>query len=93
MHLSLTEIELRDLCKRNIESFELWSRRLINERMIEIHGMGYLHKQHADGNMLIKKSLLDSISQRKQGNPKRYSRDIDAILFDDICYFLCREDF
>ena len=43
--MKLTETELRDLCRHHIDTFENWSRRIIDEnllwpRLFQLHGFG-----------------------------------------------------
>lgn len=41
---------------------------------------------------LIRSEIKKRIEQRMMDNPGRFPRKIDAILIEDIEYFLCRED-
>ena len=36
-----TEEELRSICRKNIESLEMWARRLIHEKFREKYGKAY----------------------------------------------------
>ena len=84
--------EIRELSKRQIEAFEHWSRRLIDDFFREAYSEDYLDATVSDGQPLIKAEIRDRIRDRKKEDPGRYPRDIDAILLEDIEYFLSRED-
>lgn len=90
--MTYSEIEQRDICRRHIESFEHWSRRIIDEEMKKKFGNDYFSATNDSGHPLIKKEITELIKSRKKETPLRYPRNIDAILFDDIAYFLCRDD-
>ncbi|MEG1957836.1 MAG: hypothetical protein RR071_08890 [Lachnospiraceae bacterium] len=101
-YFHMSEVDLRDLCRHQIDSFEHWTRRLIDEKMKEEYGAGYFELEIQSGNdeqgntimqPLIKKSIIDQVEGRMATNPERFSRKIDALVFDDITYFFCRDDF
>jgi hypothetical protein len=85
--------EMRTVVKQELESFEHWSRRLINDEFTKKYGKDYFNYKCSDGNGLIKSELNSRIEERMMQNPKRFPRKIDAILIEDISYFLCRDDF
>lgn len=85
--------EIRELSKRQIESFEHWSRRIIDELLKQKYGYDYLRFILPNGEPLVKKPLLKQIESRKRQEPGRYARDIDAILLDDIEYFFTKDIF
>ena len=91
--LNLSETDLRDLCRHHLDTFENWSRRIIHETFKENYGSDYFNNIQQSGNPLIKSEIKRRIEQRVSDNPGRYPRMIDAILLEDIEYFLCREDF
>ena len=41
--IDLTETELRDLCRHHINTFEKWSRRIIDEKFKESYGLDYFN--------------------------------------------------
>lgn len=90
--LLLDEIELRDSCRHQIDSFEQWSRRLIDEKLKEGYDDNYLNAEVLPGQPLIKSKIKDKIAGRMHDNPERYPRWIDAIVMEDIEYFFCRDD-
>ncbi len=87
----LSETELRDLCRHQIDSFEHWSRRLIHDTFTDSYGEDYLNFCFDDGQPLVKNEIKNRIENRVSRNKTTYARKIDAILLDDIGYFLCRE--
>lgn len=90
--MTLSEMELRDLCKHYIETLESWSRRIIHELLKENYGDEYFDYYVSDGQPLVKKEIKNRVEKRMEDNPNRYPRKIDAILLEDIEYFLCRDD-
>lgn len=89
---SLSETELRDICRHHIDSFESWSRRLLDETFRNKYGADYINFMIAEDQPLVRAEIKGRIERRVQDNPKRFPRKIDAILMEDIEYFLCRED-
>lgn len=90
--IKLTEIELRDLCRHHIDTFENWSRRIIDELFKTCYGADYFNYMLSKEQPLIKSEIKKRIEQRVKDNPRRFPRKIDAILIEDIEYFFCRED-
>lgn len=74
---------LRELCWTRIESLEKWLRRLIDDELRTQFGDNYIQYKDINNNFIIKKSVRESIENRRSDEPKRYPRDIDAILLDD----------
>nr|DAT79109.1 MAG TPA: Swt1-like HEPN [Caudoviricetes sp.] len=90
--IDLTETELRDLCRHHIDTFEKWSRRIIDEKFKESYGLDYFNYKISPEQPLIKSEIKKRIEQRVRDNPGRFPRKIDAILLEDVEYFLCRDD-
>lgn len=90
--ISLREIELKDLCRHHIDSFEQWSRRLIDENFRRDYGENYVDAEVIPGQPLIKADIKKMIIGRMQDNPERFPRWIDAIVMENIEYLFCRED-
>ena len=80
-HLPL--VTLREICRTTIETLEKWLRRLIEQELRNDYGDNYLWFQDDHGNYIIKKSIRENVKTRRTDEPKRYPRDIDAILLDD----------
>lgn len=90
--LSLDEIELRDLCRHHIDSFEQWSRRIIDEKFKKEYGDRYIDAEVQSGQPLIKSDIKKMVEGRMQEDTKRFPRWIDAIVMENIEYFFCRDD-
>lgn len=84
--------EIRSLAKRQIELFEHWSRRFIDEILKADYGPDYLNAQKPNGEFLVRGSIRSHVQSRKQSDPRRFPRDIDAILLDDVEYFLTKDE-
>lgn len=90
--MELSEVELRDLCRHRIDTFENWSRRLLDETLKEKYGDNYFDYMVSETQPLVKSETKKRIDSRIQENPGRFPRRVDAILLEDIEYFLCRDD-
>lgn len=87
------ETEIRNSAKEALETLEHWSRRIINDKFAQKYGADYFDYKLENGENLIKGEILRNISDRMANNPKRFPRKIDAILMEDIAYFLCKDSF
>lgn len=74
---------LRDFCRSNIETLEIWLRRLIDDQLREKFGADYFSYQDSNQNFIIKKKTRDNVQSRRSKEPERYPRDIDAILLEE----------
>ena len=93
MYQHLQFNELRGMCRTTIESLEKWLRRLIDDQLRASLGDNYLNFQDEKGNYLIKRKTRENIAMRMSDEPKRYPRDIDAILLDDAMDILLHQSF
>ncbi|MEJ1471814.1 MAG: hypothetical protein RPU59_12215 [Candidatus Sedimenticola sp. (ex Thyasira tokunagai)] len=86
--MQLTDSETRNICKEKLESLEHWLRRLIDEKLTKAYGdfFGY---QDSNGNRIIRRKITESIEDRLNKEPERYSRKVDAILLDDAIDIIC----
>lgn len=89
---TLTETEIRDECRHKIDTFENWSRRLIDELFRDKYSKDYFDFEIAENQPLIKNEIKQRIEQRMADDPERFPRKVDAIVIEDIKYFLCRDD-
>lgn len=92
MYYNYSEEELRSFCRTSIESFEIWARRLIHERMIETYGPDYIDKKMPDGNFLIKRDVRDHVHMMLAKEPERSHRVVDTLFMDHIIYFLTNQN-
>lgn len=93
MYNNYTEEELRSLCRQNIESLEMWARRLIHEKFTDKYGNNYVNHKTSDENFLIKKEVREHIHFMLQKEPNRFHRAVDTLFFEHIIYFLCHPTF
>lgn len=92
LYFNLDETEIRNICNHQIETLEHWGRRLLDESFRKDYGNNYLDAEITSGQPLVKKVIVDKIRGRVKSDPLRYPREIDAIVIEDLVYFLCRED-
>lgn len=74
MYYHLSEDELKAICRRSIESLEIWARRLIHEKMTEKYGENYVNTQKEDGSYLINKETRTHIERMLVKEPERAKR-------------------
>lgn len=89
MYHEYTQEELRQYCRNNIESLEIWARRLIHEKMVEKYGENYVSKQFEDGNYLVNSEIRKHIQGMIENEPIRFHRAVDTLFIEQIIYFLC----
>ena len=86
---TLTDNELRNLCREKLESLEHWLRRLIDQTLSDEYG-DYFSYTDDSGNRLIKKSIVEALEERVKKEPSRYHRKIDAVLLSDAIDIICK---
>lgn len=84
----MNDAEIRQICKERIETLEFWLRRLVDQEFLKID-LNYFNFLDEKGNRLIKKNISDKVIERRSHEPERYSRYIDATLFDDLITIIC----
>lgn len=92
MYYNYSNEELRAYCRNSLESFEMWARRIIHEKMVEKYGAQYISYQHTDGNYIIKKEIRDQVQSFSQKEPQRVFNPVDALFLDHLIYFLCKQE-
>lgn len=87
-HLQIDD--LRNKCKHQLEVFELWLRRLVNDELTDAYGSDYF-EYRKDGQYIFRGEIRQRAADRMTANPGRYIRPIDALLLDDLVTTLCKE--
>jgi hypothetical protein len=87
----MKDVDIRSICKEKIESLEYWLRRLIDNSLSPIYG-DYFSYIDENGNHLIKKELANKVEKRKNNEPSRYPRNVDAILLEDAVSIICKPE-
>lgn len=93
MYYNYTEDELRAICRTYLESFEKWARLIVHMTLTTKIGDDYLHSKGADGNYIIKKSIVEKVDKMMTDEPMRFPKPVDALFFEEIIYILCKPDF
>ena len=93
MIYKLKEDEFRSLCRKNIESLEIWARRLINEKLSEKYGDEFVDYKTSDESFLIKKEIRDHIKKMMKAEPERFCSPVDTLFFEHIISILCNPRF
>lgn len=92
MYYSMSQDELRSLCRVNIEAFEKWARIIINNELTDLYGADYFDYYINNDNPVIKKSIRDKSVKMMKEHPNRFKRKIDTLFLDEIIYILCKKD-
>ena len=92
MYYSLSEDELRSMCRINIEAFEKWARTIIHSELTKALGDRYFDMELAPNNPIVKKSIRDKTEEMMRTHPQRFHRKIDTLFLDEIIYLLCKKD-
>lgn len=85
-----TEDDLRSVCRKEIETLEHWTRRLIHETLTAQYGENYFSYKNND-EPLIKGEISSRVNKMREDNPGRFPRPIDAFFIGDIIYVLCKK--
>ncbi|MNW37784.1 hypothetical protein D3C74_148360 [compost metagenome] len=83
MFRNMTTVEIRELSRVTIETLEIWLRRLIDSQMRSEFGDDYFHYKRTNGDYIIKKIVREKVSIRRNAEPNRFPRDVDALDIDD----------
>ena len=87
----LKEEEKRSICKKEIETLEIWLRRLVHESLSKEYGNNYLEYKDKDNNYLINTEIREKVKSLIKQEPERFTRWIDAFFLPDLIYIICRE--
>lgn len=93
MYYMYTDEELRSLCRQNIESLEMWARRIIHDQFTQKYGTDFFNYKISNENYLIKKEVREHIQCMLKKGSGRFSRAVDTLFFEHIIYFLCNPAF
>ena len=85
-----SEDDLRSICRKEIETLEHWTRRLIHETLTTQYGEDYFSYKNND-EPLIKGEISSRVNKMREDNPGRFPRPIDAFFLGDIIYVLCKK--
>jgi hypothetical protein len=87
----ISNTELREYCKKYIETLEFWLRRLVDDTLLREYGKEYWNQFDENKNHLIKKEIKEKVSSRIEKNPEKFPRWIDATLLEHLSDILCKE--
>ncbi|WP_063563827.1 hypothetical protein [Paenibacillus sp. O199] len=83
MFRKMTNVEIRELSRTTVESLEMWIRRLIDSQMRSEYGESYIYFQKSSGDYIVKKTVREKVRMRREMEPDRFPRDIDALDLDN----------
>lgn len=93
MFYSYSEDELRIICRQQIESLELWIRRIEDDELKNTYGDDYFEVENCNGDKIIKKQVYENYSKIKKSRGNTVGRPVDYLFFDDLIYILCKDTF
>src|SRR5271165_1203612 len=88
----LTESELREACRAQIEMLELWLRRLVQEQFEQNYSNDILKAKNAVGQFVLNKEVRERIEKYLRDRPGCYNRPVDAALLGDLITIICKPD-
>jgi len=91
MFYSLTQEELRSMCKNSIETFEVWARRIIHEKLCSEYGENYFDIDIGNNEKVLNNEHFNAYNKIKQVHPSRCCRPVDALFIETLIYILCKE--
>ena len=81
--------ELRRYCRDTIESLEHWLRRLIDDSLRSAHGPEYQEATDDKGNQVLNSRIRSNVEERRNSDPSKYARWIDAATLNDKIDIIC----
>src|SRR5450756_2226216 len=81
--------ELRRYCRDTIESLEHWLRRLIDDSLRSAHGPEYQEATDDKGNHVLNSRIRGKVEERRNSDPSKYARWIDAATLNDKIDIIC----
>ena len=68
---------------------ELWLRRLVHERFVQVYASDILNAKTSSGDFIVNNKIRRSVEDNIRNRPGRYNRPIDATLLDDVIAIIC----
>ena len=91
MFYSFSEEHLRSICRNSIESFELWARRIIHEKLVAEYGVDYFEADIGNNEKVLGTKHYNDYKKMVRKEPERCHRPVDALLIDALIHILCKE--
>ncbi|HEY3526820.1 MAG TPA: hypothetical protein VGK47_11520, partial [Nitrososphaeraceae archaeon] len=88
----LDDSQKRSIAKETLETLEYWLRRFIHDELTKALGVDYLDYKKENGDPLISTKIIKKVKQRKETEPSRYPRVIDATLLEHQIDIICNLD-
>jgi hypothetical protein len=76
--------EMRSVLRHQLETLERWLQRLIDD-VVHAHYGGALSALPSD-------IQTQAVTRRRDREPQRYPREVDALLFSDLVIIICHQD-
>lgn len=88
-YIRFSLLELQDISRQHLDTFEFWMRRLVDNRLSEIYGIKYQDAIDVNGQNVINNGIKRSMQSLLQSEPTRYPRWVDALTLDFLIDILC----
>lgn len=83
--------EIRSKAKNNVESIEVWLRRLLLKRKEQL-GLEAYPDTVVNGNKLYNSEITKSVSLKFDANPERFKNPINALFLPELIKIICKSD-
>ena len=80
----LPESDMRDICRRHVESLEMWLRRIIEQRLILTYGKDYLFQKGDDGQHFLNNDERRTVTWRLKESADENLKAINATEFSHL---------
>lgn len=77
----------QEACRRYLDSAEAWLRKLVHSELSNTYGPMYITSGP------WKKDLIQHVSERIKGEPRKFTREIDATTFEQLTDIVCHPNF
>lgn len=83
--------ELRSKSRNNIESIEVWLRRILLKR-VEVLNLKSYPDTIVNGNNLYNSEIRNSVDSKFKIDPKRFQNPVNALFLPELIKIICKED-
>lgn len=86
---NLSEAEIRESCRIRLEALERWLRRLAHEKLSQISANYLTATNPKNGNRIIKSEIAEAALRRRNAEPERFARGVDALHLNELITVIC----
>ena len=82
-------LELKDISRQHLDTFEFWLRRLVDNKLTEKYGSDYQNATDENGQKVINNGIKSRTQSLLQSEPTRYLSWVDALTLEFLIGILC----